>query len=178
MNSGQSKSARCLLIALLLFAAGLYLAFFVAPPDYQQGETVKIMFIHVPSGWLAMIGDTLIAISAIGSLIWRHPLADVSAKAGASVDSSELINYLFLHDYDSGPYTVGDEAALTLKVKPSYKVRDVREKKWGLELKLQLQFGYHLIKALEQGDVEARLAELEAIVMESRPTANFHLEAQ
>jgi len=75
-------------LAVLLFAAGLYLSFFVAPPDYQQGDTVKIMFIHVPSAWLAMMGYTLIAISAIGSLIWRHPLADVSAKAAAPIGAA------------------------------------------------------------------------------------------
>ncbi|MFP4537438.1 MAG: heme ABC transporter permease [Dichotomicrobium sp.] len=71
-----------------LFAAGLYMAFFVAPPDYQQGETVRIMFVHVPSAWLAMLGYLLIAISAAGSLIWRHPLADVSAKAAAPIGAA------------------------------------------------------------------------------------------
>lgn len=71
--------------AILLFAVGLYLTFFVAPPDYQQGETVKIMFIHVPSAWLAMMGYTVIALSSIGSLVWRHPLADVSAKTAAPI---------------------------------------------------------------------------------------------
>jgi heme exporter protein C len=73
---------------VLLFAIGLYLTFFVAPPDYQQGETVKIMFIHVPSAWLAMMGYTVIAISAIGSLIWRHPLADVSAKSAVPIGAA------------------------------------------------------------------------------------------
>jgi len=68
---------------LLLF--GLYLVFFVAPPDYQQGETVKIMFIHVPSAWLAMMGYSIITIASIGSLIWRHPMADVAAKAAAPI---------------------------------------------------------------------------------------------
>ena len=48
----------------MLLGVGLYLSFFVAPPDYQQGETVKIMFIHVPSAWLAMFGYTLIAIAS------------------------------------------------------------------------------------------------------------------
>ena len=67
--------------AVLLY--GLYLSFFVAPPDYQQGETVRIMFIHVPSAWLAMACYALIALSAFGLLVFRHPLADVSAKAAA-----------------------------------------------------------------------------------------------
>jgi heme exporter protein C len=70
-----------------LFAIGLYLSF-TAPPDYQQGETVRIMYIHVPSAWLAMFCYTLIAISSAGSLIWRHPLADVSAKAAAPIGAA------------------------------------------------------------------------------------------
>ncbi len=73
---------------LLLLGIGLYLALFVAPPDYQQGETVKIMFIHVPSAWLAMFGYMLIAASALGTLIWRHPLADVSAKTAAPIGAT------------------------------------------------------------------------------------------
>lgn len=72
-------------LTVTLFVVGLYLTFFVAPPDYQQGHTVKIMFIHVPSAWLAMMGYSLIAVSSVGSLIWRHPLADVSAKAAAPI---------------------------------------------------------------------------------------------
>jgi len=61
------------IIVAAMFAAGLYLAA-NAPPDYQQGETVRIMFVHVPAAWLAMMCYTIIAISAIGSLVWRHPL--------------------------------------------------------------------------------------------------------
>ncbi|KAI95286.1 heme transporter HemC, partial [Rhodomicrobium udaipurense JA643] len=72
---------------LLLFAIGLTGAF-LAPPDYQQGETVRIMFIHVPSAWLAMMCYTIIAISSAGYLIWRHPLADVSAKAAAPIGAT------------------------------------------------------------------------------------------
>ncbi len=71
--------------AAILILVGLYLAFFVAPPDYQQGQTVKIMFIHVPAAWLAMMGYTLIAVASVVSLIWRHPLADVAAKTAAPV---------------------------------------------------------------------------------------------
>ena len=73
---------------LLLLGLGLYLAFFVAPPDYQQGETVKIMFVHVPAAWLAMFGYTLIAMASLGSLIWRHPLADVAAKTAAPIGAT------------------------------------------------------------------------------------------
>ena len=72
----------------LLLGAGLYFALFVAPPDYQQGETVKIMYIHVPAAWLSMFGYGLMAVSALGTLVWRHPLADVAAKAIAPVGAA------------------------------------------------------------------------------------------
>jgi heme exporter protein C len=72
----------------LLLGIGLYLSFFVAPPDYQQGETVRIMFVHVPAAWLAMFGYTLIAIASLGSLVWRHPLADVAAKTAAPIGAT------------------------------------------------------------------------------------------
>ena len=73
---------------LILLAVGLYLSFFVAPPDYQQGETVRIMFIHVPSAWIAMFGYGLMAVAALGTLVWRHPLADVAAKATAPIGAA------------------------------------------------------------------------------------------
>jgi heme exporter protein C len=72
----------------LVLGTGLYLAFFVAPADYQQGETVRIMFIHVPAAWLAMFGYAMMAASALGTLVWRHPLADVAAKATAPVGAA------------------------------------------------------------------------------------------
>src|SRR5436190_22402779 len=74
--------------AAVVIAYGLYLAFFVAPPDYQQGETARIMFVHVPSAWLSMAGYTVIAISAFGLLVFRHPLADVSAKSAAPIGAA------------------------------------------------------------------------------------------
>jgi heme exporter protein C len=75
-------------VTLILLGIGLYLSFFVAPPDYQQGETVKIMFIHAPAAWLAMFGYMLIAVAALGTLIWRHPLADVAAKTAAPIGAT------------------------------------------------------------------------------------------
>ncbi len=74
--------------ALVGLAIGLYLAFFVAPADYQQGETVRIMYIHVPSAWLSMFGYSLMAIASLGTLVWRHPLADVAAKSIAPVGAA------------------------------------------------------------------------------------------
>jgi heme exporter protein C len=69
------------------FAIGLALVH-GAPDDYQQGATVKIMFIHVPAAWLAMGGWTLMSVAALGTLVWRHPLADVAAKAAAPIGAS------------------------------------------------------------------------------------------
>ena len=74
------------LVALLL-AAGLTLAM-TAPPDYQHGHTVKIMFVHVPSAWIAMMAYALVAASSFGLLVFRHPLADVSAKAAAPLGAA------------------------------------------------------------------------------------------
>jgi heme exporter protein C len=74
-------------LAAILIAWGLWLSF-NAPPDYQQGHTVKIMFIHVPCAWLAMATYMLVAVSSVGLLVFRHPLADVSAKAAAPLGAA------------------------------------------------------------------------------------------
>jgi heme exporter protein C len=71
-----------------LLAIGLYLALFVAPDDYQQGATVKIMFLHVPFAWLSMMCWGLMSIAGLGTLVWRHPLADVTAKAAAPIGAA------------------------------------------------------------------------------------------
>jgi heme exporter protein C len=60
----------------------------LAPDDYQQGATVKIMFIHVPSAWLGMLGWGVMTIAVLGTLVWRHPLADVTAKAAATIGAA------------------------------------------------------------------------------------------
>jgi heme exporter protein C len=75
------------LVAAGLLVAGLYLAA-IAPPDYQHGHTVKIMFVHVPSAWLAMMAYGIVALSSFGLLVFRHPLADVSAKAAAPLGAA------------------------------------------------------------------------------------------
>ena len=61
---------------------------FTAPLDYQQGHAAKIMFVHVPAAWLAMFGYALVAASSFGLLVFRHPLADVSAKAAAPIGAA------------------------------------------------------------------------------------------
>ena len=73
--------------AAILLAVGLYQSA-MAPDDYQQGATVKIMFIHVPNAWLSMFVWGVMSLSALGTLVWRHPLADVSAKAAAPIGAA------------------------------------------------------------------------------------------
>ena len=72
----------------LAVAVGLYWALVVAPPDYQQGETVRIMFIHVPAATIAMGGYILLAVLGASLLVWRHPLAALMARATAPVGAT------------------------------------------------------------------------------------------
>jgi heme exporter protein C len=74
-------------LSALTLAAGIWMGF-AAPEDYQQGITVRIMYLHVPFAWLAMMCYSLMAVSALGTLVWRHPLADVSLKAAAPVGAA------------------------------------------------------------------------------------------
>ncbi len=66
----------------VLLTVGLTLALSV-PPDYQQGDAVRIMFVHVPAAWVAMMAYGLMALAAAVGLIWRAPLADVAMKTAA-----------------------------------------------------------------------------------------------
>jgi heme exporter protein C len=65
-----------------------------APDDYQQGATAKIMYIHVPSAWLSMFIWGTMSIAALGTLVWRHPLADVAAKAAAPIGAALTLQCL------------------------------------------------------------------------------------
>ncbi|WP_242096868.1 MULTISPECIES: heme ABC transporter permease CcmC [unclassified Sphingomonas] len=64
-----------------LIALGCWAGLTQTPPDYLQGETVRILYIHVPAAWLGMGGWSGIALSSIAYLVWRHPLASVAARA-------------------------------------------------------------------------------------------------
>jgi len=75
-------------LTALALAIGLYLAIAVAPADYQQGETVRIMFIHVPAAWFSLMCWTLMSVAALGTLVWRHPLADVAQQAAAPIGAA------------------------------------------------------------------------------------------
>ena len=72
-------------ISVVLIAAGLYLALFVSPTDYQQGQSVRMMYVHVPSAWMSLFCYTFMAVAAAVALIWKHPLADLAAKSAAPI---------------------------------------------------------------------------------------------
>ena len=71
------------ILTAVLFVAGLWFALFNSPQDYQMGDTVRIMYVHVPNAWLSQFVYGVMAVSALGTLVWRHPMADVSMKAAA-----------------------------------------------------------------------------------------------
>ncbi len=78
---------RLSIVTALCFVIGLYLSF-LSDGDYQQGETVRIMYVHVPAAWMAMLCYTVMTANAIGSLVWRHPLADVAARAAVPIGAA------------------------------------------------------------------------------------------
>jgi len=69
--------------ALLLLAVGVFLALFVAPPDYQQGDASRIMYVHVPAAWMSMFVYGCMAAASVAAFVFKHPLGDVAAKAAA-----------------------------------------------------------------------------------------------
>jgi heme exporter protein C len=73
---------------LVLTAVGLYGALIASPPDYQQGEAVRIMYVHVPAAWMALFIYTTMAAASGAALVWRHPLADLVAQAAAPIGAS------------------------------------------------------------------------------------------
>src|SRR5215475_12525578 len=75
----------CAGATLILLVAGLYLGLFMAPPDYQQGGSVRIMYVHVPAAWMAMFVYACLALASAVALIWRHPLADLAAQAASPI---------------------------------------------------------------------------------------------
>jgi len=75
-------------LCAVFFALGLWFAFFNSPADYQMGNTVRIMYIHVPNAWLSQFAYGVMVVASIGSLVWRHPLADVAAKTAAPLGAT------------------------------------------------------------------------------------------
>jgi heme exporter protein C len=77
-----------IVIALMAIGFGLYYALVKSPPDYQQSETVRIMYVHVPAAWMAMFCYVALACSSAIALIWRHMLANIIAKSTAPIGAS------------------------------------------------------------------------------------------
>jgi len=75
-------------LTALLMVAGLYGGLVVAPPDYQQGESYRIIFIHVPSAWMSLFVYVLMAAAGAVGLVWHIKLADVVAAASAPIGAS------------------------------------------------------------------------------------------
>jgi heme exporter protein C len=74
--------------SLIVLALGLVWSLLLAPPDYQQGESVRIMFIHVPAAWMALSVYLFVAIASAVALVWRHPLAEIAAQAAAPIGAA------------------------------------------------------------------------------------------
>jgi len=79
-----------LVVGLLLVGAGMFGGLAMTPPDYLQGETARILYIHVPTAWLGMAGWAGIAAAAISQLVWRHPLAKRLAARRLEVEQSAI----------------------------------------------------------------------------------------
>jgi heme exporter protein C len=72
-------------LTVALLSVGLILALVVAPPDYQQGDSARIMFIHVPAAWTALFVYALVVLASASSLVWRHPLAEIAGREAAPI---------------------------------------------------------------------------------------------
>lgn len=75
-------------IAVILLGVGFYWSLFATPPDYQQGQSVKIMFVHVPAAWMGIFVYGVMAGASLVGLVFRHPLADVAAKSAAPLGAA------------------------------------------------------------------------------------------
>ncbi|MBX6321862.1 MAG: heme ABC transporter permease [Rhodospirillaceae bacterium] len=73
---------------VLLFAAGLYYGLLASPADYQQGDSVRIMYVHVPAATLGLAVYVFMAAMSFIALVWRHPLADVAARAASPLGAA------------------------------------------------------------------------------------------
>ena len=72
----------------VVLAVGLFWSLVLAPPDYQQGDTVRIMYVHVPAAWMALSIYLFVAAASAVALVWRHPLAEVAARAAAPIGAA------------------------------------------------------------------------------------------
>ncbi len=83
LRFARPATAWLLWVGLVLAIAGMAAGLTLTPPDYLQGETVRILYIHVPAAWLGMGGWMAIAGASISQIVWRHPLAAIAGRAAA-----------------------------------------------------------------------------------------------
>jgi len=88
LKIARPATAWLLGVGTLLALAGTLGGLLITPPDYLQGETVRILYVHVPAAWLGMAGWAALAAAAISQLVWRHPLAAVAGRAIAPVGAT------------------------------------------------------------------------------------------
>ncbi|WP_260483905.1 heme ABC transporter permease CcmC [Sphingomicrobium flavum] len=81
LKIARPATAICFWMGLILLLPGLYGGLLITPPDYLQGDSARILYIHVPTAWLGMAGWSGLAVASISQLVWRHPLAFVAARA-------------------------------------------------------------------------------------------------
>ena len=103
--SGAALPALAVMTPLVLLV-GLYIALFVAPPDYQQGESVRIMYVHVPAAIMAEGVYYFVVAASFVALVWRHPLAEIGGQAAAPLGAAFTLVCL-VTGYAVGPADVG-----------------------------------------------------------------------
>ncbi len=101
-----------LILGVVLFAAGLYWGLLAAPPDYQQGEAYRIIYMHVPAAWMSLFIYVTMAVSGMVALVWRVKLAEIfcveSAPIGASFTALALLSGMLWGKPMWGTYWVWD----------------------------------------------------------------------
>jgi heme exporter protein C len=85
LRIARPATAWCLWLGLALVAVGVGGGLIITPPDYLQGDSARILYVHVPAAWLGMAGWTGLALAALAQLVWRHPLATIAGRAIAPV---------------------------------------------------------------------------------------------
>jgi heme exporter protein C len=75
-------------LTIVLFLVGLPIALITSPPDYQQGESVRLFYVHVPSAWISLMVYGIMAAGSAAFLIWRHPMANLVARAAAPMGAT------------------------------------------------------------------------------------------
>ena len=83
------------LVTAAVFAVGLWFALFNSPDERYMGDTVRLMYVHVPNAWLSQFVYGVMCVAALGTLVWRHPLADVTQKAAAPLGATFTALALF-----------------------------------------------------------------------------------